>query len=40
MNLQSHLLLAMAMEHHVKEKYGISLRTDAFYYEMCIRDSI
>ena len=32
MNLQSHLLLAMAMEHHVKEKYGISLRTDAFYY--------
>ena len=32
MNLQSHLLLAMMIESQIKERYGVSLRSDAFYY--------
>jgi hypothetical protein len=32
MNIQSHLLIAMAMEKHIKDKYGLSLRSDMFYY--------
>ena len=30
MNLQSHLLLAMMIESQIKERYGVSLRSDAF----------
>lgn len=32
MNMQSHLLLAMALEQHIKDKYGVQLRSDMFYY--------
>jgi len=32
MNIQSHLLVAMAMEKHIKEKYDLILRPDMFYY--------
>lgn len=32
MNIQSHLLMAMAMEKHIKEKYALELHWNVFYY--------
>lgn len=32
MNIQSHLLMAMEMEKHIKEKYRLELRWNLFYY--------